>query len=89
MVSWDERSGEALVQVSLPGLPSTTQLQMNDRLAILFDGKMITAVEAAAGTQTGENRPMGTDIEQAVFDVNNCVSVYVNRLPEKLLDRQM
>jgi len=54
VVSWDERSGEALVQVSLPGLPSATQIQMNDRLAILFDGKMMTVVEAAPGAQTDE-----------------------------------
>ena len=54
MVSWDERTGEALVQVSLPGLPSATQIQMNDRLAILFDGKMMTAVKAAPVAQTDE-----------------------------------
>ena len=54
VVSWDERSGEAMVQVSLPAIPFATQIQMSDRLAVFFDGKMITAVEAAPMVKTEE-----------------------------------
>ena len=53
-VSWDRESGKALVHKSSPGIPNTFQIQMNHRLAILFDGKMLKAVKSVPIAKVNE-----------------------------------
>ena len=53
-VSWDRESGKASVHKSSPGIPNTYQIQMNPRLAILFDGKMLKAVKSVPIAKVNE-----------------------------------
>lgn len=53
-ITWNENTGEVLVDVLKSDIPNTTQLQMNQRLAILFDGKMMKAVNAAVVVPANE-----------------------------------
>ncbi|MBA60859.1 MAG: hypothetical protein CMJ76_00695 [Planctomycetaceae bacterium] len=53
-VSWDKNTGEALLHTALSDMPNTVQIQMNHRLAIIFDGKMIKAVKAVPVVKVNE-----------------------------------
>ncbi len=49
-LSWDDMTEQSIVNVSTTSMASVAQLEMNHRLAILFDGKMIRAIKTAPVT---------------------------------------
>ena len=53
-VSWDRESGKASVHQSSLDISNAHQIQMNQRLAILFDGKMLKAFKAVPAANVNE-----------------------------------